>query len=169
MSRLALLACLFTAAALTADAEKPVVPKEDELAVLADPKSPDHQTVLDKYGGKVLKVTGRTYHHPGANPPQFATPGLPGTPDHFVVRVREKTAKEPAVELPFQWSKDPSVKAVEKQVRETGTRGKPGTRTVSLTIYARLQDGKLVDAATDPKVGGASYTPKEKEPARLKK
>jgi hypothetical protein len=39
---------------------------------------------------------------------------------------------------------------------------------VPLTIYARLEGEKLVDAATDPKIGGVAYKPKEKEPARLK-
>ena len=59
-------------------------------------------------------------------------------------------------------------KSQEDQIRRNEKKSIPNPG-VALTIYARLEDGKLVDVAADPKVGGVPYTPKEKEPARLKK
>jgi hypothetical protein len=175
MSRVALLAFLFAFPAAAADPDKPVAPKEDELAVLADPKSPDHQTVLDRYDGKVLKIEGRVSHQP-AGTLNTAFPTAPGQASYSITLPKKKPG-EPDVTLgDLQWTKDPAarkvIQQVDKKSQEDRTRRaekksvpNPG---VALTIYGRLEGGKLVDVATDPKIGGVPYKPKEKDPARLK-
>jgi hypothetical protein len=178
MSRLSLAAALLIAPVAVAEHDKPVTPKEDELAVLADPKSPDHQTVLDRYDGKVLKIEGRVSYNSGAtlNSGFPTAPAVPTANYFYITLPKKKPADAEVVLRDFQWTKDPAMKKtidqVHKKANEDRTRRaekksvpNPG---VLLTIYARLDGGKLVDAATDPKIGGVPYKPKEKEPARLK-
>jgi hypothetical protein len=177
--RIALCVLLAVAGQLRpAEPDKPVVLKEDELAVLADPRSPDREKVVERYNGKVLKLTGNVIHRDGG---LVTNPGNGGNaiviPSDFVIRFPAKKAGEVDVVLRgLQWSKDPAMKKVIEQVERKSShdRGRAAERKpvanpgTPLTVYGRLEDGKIVDVTTDAGTGGKPYKPKEKEPARLK-
>jgi hypothetical protein len=159
------------AGARAADPEKAITLKDDELAVLADARSPDRKEVCEKYNGKLLKFTGRVTFHDATT---GRVPGG-GSSEHFSIRVAGKTAKDPVLNLRVAWSQDPSTEAIQKQVKRAGERGVAGVTVYGIALF-KFRDGPdevvfprgLTDAATDPKVAGVPFTPKEKEPARLK-
>ncbi len=156
---------LFALPLFAADPEKPLTLKPDELAVLADKSSPDHQTVLDRYDGKLLKIEARACYLQG----MFTSKHL--------LRLPKKSPTDPSYSLSdVAWTKDPAmektIKQIEQKSQEDAARraekkpvDNPG---VLLTVYARLSNGKLIDVATDPKIAGIPYKPKAKEPAKLK-
>jgi hypothetical protein len=179
MIRLASLFLLvLPAAAFAADPEKPVTLKDDELAVLADPASPDRWTVMERYAGKVVKIEGRVFHNPG---------GSLSAPDpnrgYALILPKKKPADPTLIIHNLNWSQDPSTRKIIDEIEQKAARDrrvkdqKSVERGVSLVIYTRLEKGDfilkdrvvLADVATDPKIGGVPYKPKEKEPARLKK
>lgn len=170
----ALIALVLVAPVLAADPEKPVTPKDDELAVLADFKSPDRQTVIDRYEGKVLKLSGYVAHHqPG--PVGNADPGVASI-SYYSIRIPASNGKDkPAILREISWAADEATKKAIKQVdekanKDSGRFGQPSPKVahpgLMLTIYAKLEGGKLTGAATELKNVGAKA--KEKEPARLK-
>jgi hypothetical protein len=150
-------------AANGADPEKPLTLAEDELAVLADVRSPDFKTVVEKYNGKLLKFTGNVGFRDGA---QF------GGPSGFDLRIPGKKPKERPLVLVLRWSASPTTKATQDKLID-------GRKDVAMTIYGRAtftRDPKdeyftffgLTDVALDPKVAGKPYEPEEPPPPRLK-
>jgi hypothetical protein len=132
MVRLALAVTLLAPLAAPAEPEKPVAPKEDELAVLADPKSPDRQTVLDRYAGKVLKIEGRVSHAPGGtlNAGLASSPTIQTATGYSVTLPRKKPGDPEVVLRGFEWTKDPAAKRtidqVDKKSREGAAGGEEG-------------------------------------------
>ena len=152
MKRLAILV-LFTLPTVIypADPAKPIVLAKDELAVLADRKSPDRKELFERYNGKLVRMDGRAYYNDGGRV-GFAYFGLL-LPGH-----------KPADGSFFpslKWSEDPSTQKIQDQL----TDGK----VLMLTIYGRFEKGNLLDASTDPTIAGLPYQAKEKPAARLKK
>ena len=128
----------------------PITLKEDELAVLADPKSPDYWKLFDRHAGKVIRLDGHVAYDSGGYYVAITKPE---------VKVRH-----------LEWSDDPANRKTKDQI---ALAKKPG---LPLTAYGRMQRGDgfldglivLADVTTDPKTGGVPFKAKTKDPPRLK-
>lgn len=159
-----LVALFFVCTRAWAD-DKPVELKADELAVLADRKSPDREKLAQRYEGKVVKITGKPLYNPSR---------APGRP-YFYLGLPEVKFDEQTMAIKIEWSKDPSTTAAQSKAQRDGLALTGGTKLneafaklPAIAMYGRLTKEGLADAATDPKVGGKPYEKKEKEPAKLK-
>ena len=164
--------CLLLAAPLfAADPEKPAVLKDDELAVLADPESPDRRTVMEKYHGKLLKMTGRIQYSPGGvSKAQFVT-----NPESYTLTIPGKKPKDPSLTIGVVWSGSPANKAIQDQIKRAKDKGVSGVTVYGTAEFTFTDLGKVVwfpkslnHATTNPKTGGVPVEPAKKEPARLK-
>jgi hypothetical protein len=150
-----------------ADPEKPISLKDDELAVLADYKSPDHPTVLERYDDKVLKLTGRV-HYSGGGAVGAATARA-----FYYLEIPGKAKGDPALKVELAWSDDPEAKKSRDRAREARTA--PTMTVYGRAVFHAVEGGRkiwsnhgLKDVTLDPKTGGVPYAPKERPPARLK-
>lgn len=157
--------------AFSADPEKPVTLKDDELAVLSDPASPDRKELFDRLDGKLVKLEGRIQY-------ASASPQAKFSRSYFYVDLKHvkhadlKTSRNVEIE----WSKDPSTGAAQSAARKrstdyfvNGSNASAYGRMPVLAIYGRFTDKGIVNASLDPKIAGVEYQPKKKEPAKLKK
>lgn len=151
--------------------EKPSILKADELAVLADPKSPDRQTVLDRYEGKLVKMEGKLQYFPGSS--RFG-----GSRAFYFLTFPKSKYADGSSKITIEWSGDPSTQGIQDRLHRmandwdaTGTLQKPRfySKIPVVTVYGRFAKGKLLNVATKPEIAGIEYKAPTKEPARLKK
>lgn len=170
--------CFLLIALPLCGADKPVTLKDDELAVLADPESPDRWKLLERYEGKIIQIDGRVSYKSGSS--KFVDPKA----GYYIILPKKKPTDEAIVIYSIEWSDDPSMRKVKDEItnkadddRDKRREKKPvATPGMAMTIYGRLAKGDfiwkdrvlVVDVAADPKIGGIPYRTKAKEPARLK-
>lgn len=150
----------------SAQPAKPLVMADDEMAVFANPESPDWKTVLDKYDGKVVKITGKLMYNNGGNK---------GISSFYIANPKVR-GEDKGPWIYFYWSKNPATDDEAYKVRDSGDLLFSGTQRPALyakiptvAIYGRLTKKGLEDASKDPKIGGIVYVPPVKPLPKLKK
>jgi hypothetical protein len=175
MTRIILLAWFAVPIALVAEEpEKPATFKDDELAVLFDVKSPDRAKLFERYERKLVQLDGKLFYYSSQN--GVKTPSS-GEKAHYFIDPPKGGIKDAHASVPVEWSNNLQNVAVQNHVKKRSgefgamvglKREDTYSKWAVTTVYGRFSKGKLLEAATDPKIVGQPIEEKKKEPARLK-